>query len=616
MQNMDSKLKLAFDEYILLEQNVTFRNELINLAQSSPADLAKRLLNRMEFGTAGLRARIGAGFACMNDLTLVQTGQGLFSYMQFPDLTKRSIVVGFDGRHHSDRWARLTANIFRRKGVKVYLYSAVTPTPFVPFAIRRLGAAAGVMVTASHNPKEDNGYKVYWDNGAQIKSPHDRGIADAIIANLKPWEFSYDFDDLKHDGDQVVDPLAEMQAAYYEAQTEQLRYNGTQANSACPVRVVYTAMHGVGTRYVTSLMSSFGFPDNFLISVPEQAWPDPEFPTVRFPNPEEGRSCLDLACRLADKEGCPVILANDPDADRLAVAEVVDAGASAPRPWRVFTGNETAALLGWWCLTSFKRRHPQMPAESQHMLFSTVSSRILAALARREGAQVHETLTGFKYMGNEAHRLLGAGQQVVFAFEEAIGFMCGSAVLDKDGVSAAAVCAELVNRVYSEGKTLAAKLAEIYAEYGWHVTNNGYFFAHDPTETKAMFAAMRDPAYPTQLPGIDHADPPKAYDVLSVRDVSLGFDSGQPDRRCVFPASSGGEMLTLVCRPVGVTDGATATVTLRTSGTEPKLKWYSEIVGSPGCGPEPLRHQLDHLIRCVHQHLVRPELHGFKRMDQ
>uniref|UniRef100_A0A1I8HG75 Phosphoglucomutase-2 n=1 Tax=Macrostomum lignano TaxID=282301 RepID=A0A1I8HG75_9PLAT len=604
MQNMDSKLKLAFDEYILLEQNVTFRNELINLAQSSPADLAKRLLNRMEFGTAGLRARIGAGFACMNDLTLVQTGQGLFSYMQaqFPDLTKRSIVVGFDGRHHSDRWARLTANIFRRKGVKVYLYSAVTPTPFVPFAIRRLGAAAGVMVTASHNPKEDNGYKVYWDNGAQIKSPHDRGIADAIIANLKPWEFSYDFDDLKHDGDQVVDPLAEMQAAYYEAQTEQLRYNGTQANSACPVRVVYTAMHGVGTRYVTSLMSSFGFPDNFLISVPEQAWPDPEFPTVRFPNPEEGRSCLDLACRLADKEGCPVILANDPDADRLAVAEVVDAGASAPRPWRVFTGNETAALLGWWCLTSFKRRHPQMPAESQHMLFSTVSSRILAALARREGAQVHETLTGFKYMGNEAHRLLGAGQQVVFAFEEAIGFMCGSAVLDKDGVSAAAVCAELVNRVYSEGKTLAAKLAEIYAEYGWHL----------PPRQCLPLCGTR-PTLPSCLPSlrIDHADPPKAYDVLSVRDVSLGFRFRPTGQALRFP----GKLWRRDAHPVGVTDGATATVTLRTSGTEPKLKWYSEIVGSPGCGPEPLRHQLDHLIRCVHQHLVRPELHGFKRMD-
>lgn len=431
-----------------------------------------------------------AGFASMNDLVIIQTAQGLCEYVrqQYPDADaqQRGLVIGFDGRHNSRRFARLTAAICIHAGLPVWLYSETVATPFVPFAIAQLNCLAGVMVTASHNPKEDNGYKVYWSNAAQIIGPHDKGIERAILANLEPLASSWD-DTVLSQSALLRDPLREQSARYLQqllahVPAEQLRVNATS-----DVRFVYTAMHGVGYEYVRQAFEAARLPA--VVAVPEQRDADPEFPTVRFPNPEEGASSLELSMALANREGISVILANDPDADRLACAE----RDAVTGEWRVFSGNELGALLGWWSWQQFRAVHPEVAPADCVMLCSTVSSMVLRAMAAREGFRFEDTLTGFKWMGNRAVELAAEGKWVVFAFEEAIGFMVSSAVLDKDGVSAAVHLGSLVAtlRAGEEQRTLAQKLHELYDAYGFHCTVNSYYICHEADVIERIFERIR-----------------------------------------------------------------------------------------------------------------------------
>ncbi|KAG5848064.1 hypothetical protein ANANG_G00094430 [Anguilla anguilla] len=280
------------------------------------------------------------------------------------------------------------------------------------------------MVTASHNPKQDNGYKVYWDNGAQIIPPHDTGIASAIEESLEPWPQAWE-DQLVRDSPLVKDPLQDIQREYFLAIQDVCFHRSI--NKSSEVKFVHTSVHGVGHAFVQSAFQAFDLRPPF--AVPEQKEPDPEFPTVKYPNPEEGEGVLTLSFALADKEGATVVLANDPDADRLAVAEKQQSG-----QWRVFSGNELGALLGWWLFRCWRQKFPEpSKVKDVYMLASTVSSKILRAIALKQGFHFEETLTGFKWMGNRAKQLLDQGRTVLFAFEEAIGYMCCPAVLDKDG---------------------------------------------------------------------------------------------------------------------------------------------------------------------------------------
>lgn len=591
--SLSADLQVKVDEWLLLDQNAKTRAEVEGLVSAGKTDkLQQVMLSRLLFGTAGLRGRMGAGYARMNDLVIIQTSQGLVRYLLqvHPSASTEGIVIGHDSRHNSHRFARLAARAFLLAGVPVYLLGTICPTPFVPFTVKELGAAAGVMVTASHNPKEDNGYKVYWSNSAQIIPPHDSGIQSSIEEQLQPWEGAWDVQ-AALDDPRLTDPLSDMMERYYSRLSAMMLDRSINENT--PVQFTVTAMHGVGHRYMERAFKECGFKE--FVPVREQMEPDPEFPTVRFPNPEEGKSALDLSFAAADAAGSTVILANDPDADRLAVAVKLDSG------WKVLTGNEEGALLGWWAWQRCQQRSPQLAPKDVYMIASTVSSKILAAIAAKEGFNFEETLTGFKWMCNRACELLTAGKTVLFAFEEAIGFMNGVEVLDKDGVSAGALVAEMAAHLQQRGLDLQQQLHAIYDTYGYHVCCNSYFLCYEQDKVNSIFENIRNHSGPKTYPKSVCGG---KYLVSAVRDLTTGFDSTTPDGIPLLPVSASSQMITF-------SFSNSCVITLRTSGTEPKIKYYSEMCGAPDQKDwAALENELQELVASVVEELLQPERYG------
>ncbi|RKO87501.1 hypothetical protein BDK51DRAFT_33316, partial [Blyttiomyces helicus] len=306
---MPQDIRTIAKGYLELNKNQKDAAEITALLEINDVKaLNDRLSTRMAFGTAGLRAPMGAGYSRMNDLTVIQASQGLCKYLleTNPKVHSQGVVVGHDHRHNSEQFARLTAAAFLHENIKVYYYERLVHTPLVPFGVTQLGAAAGIMITASHNPKEDNGYKVYWSNGSQIIPPHDKGIAEKIEQNLVPWTWD---NTLVKTSPLCTDPAESMIAAYFGSVATLSVSKAT--NDAPDFPICYTAMHGVGYIYAKKSAEVFGLAP--LVPTPEQVEPDPEFPTVKFPNPEEGKGALALAMKAADASGARVILANDPD---------------------------------------------------------------------------------------------------------------------------------------------------------------------------------------------------------------------------------------------------------------------------------------------------------------
>ncbi|XP_027761970.1 glucose 1,6-bisphosphate synthase [Empidonax traillii] len=541
---------------------------------------------------------MGAGFCYINDLTVIQSTQGIYKYLErnFSDFKQRGFVVGYDTRGQvtsncsSKKLAKLTAAVLLAKDVPVYFFSTYVPTPFVPYAVQQLGAVAGVMITASHNRKEDNGYKVYWENGAQITSPHDKEIIKCIEECVEPWNGSWN-ENLVDTSPLRQDPLKKICDCYME-DLKKICYH-RELNMQTSLKFVHTSFHGVGHDYVQLAFQAFGFQPP--IPVPEQKDPDPDFSTVKCPNPEEGESVLELSLRLAEKENARVVVATDPDADRLAVAEHQENGC-----WKVFTGNELAALFGWWMFSRWKENCPQgADVRDVYMLATTVSSKILRAIAQKEGFHFEETLPGFKWIGSRVKNLLDNGKEVLFAFEESIGFMCGTSVLDKDGVSAAVVIAEMATYLESQNLTLAQKLLEIYEMYGYHISKTSYFLCYDPPTIKRIFERLRNFDGPQSYPKCCGV-----YNVLHVRDVTTGYDSSQLNKKSVLPVSKSSQMITFTFQ-----NGCVAT--LRTSGTEPKIKYYAEMCALPEQSDRSmLEEELQKLIGALIENFLEPDKNG------
>eukprot|EP00759_Apiculatamorpha_spiralis_P024895 PhF_6_TR28080/c0_g1_i1/m.41485/K15779/PGM2; phosphoglucomutase / phosphopentomutase len=556
---MELELQRSIEQWFVWDQHEPTRAQLKALVASNAVEeLRSRLLTRMEFGTAGLRSSMGVGNAHMNCLTILQTTQGLLRYLEHvfgaENVKSKGVVVSFDARHNSELFAKIVGQIFDHAGVRVYKFSRFTPTPFVPFTVLQKGCVCGIMVTASHNPKDDNGYKVYWDNGAQIIPPHDIGIATEIERNLEPWASSW----TNSFGNNIIDPYQEIYPLYFQAAKKLQKFPDLCKSTS--IRATYTAMHGVGAEFTAESLKTFGFPS--YIPVAEQVLPDPDFPTVAFPNPEEGKSALNLAMATADRNQSTLILANDPDADRLAVAERQPNGT-----WKVFTGNELGSLLGWWRWETCEKR----PGQKYAMLHSTVSSAFLQTMGKAEGFHAEDTLTGFKWMGNRCVELQREGYEVLFCFEEAIGFMCGTAVRDKDGVSAAACVYELASYLEQRlGRTLTEQLQVLMKQYGSHLTASSYFVCKDPKTTKKLFDEIRNyrgtGKYPTSLGN---------FRVSAVRDLTVGYDSTTKDNKPLLPTSPAAQMITFTLSTPG---GDQAVITVRGSGTEPKIKYYAEMI--------------------------------------
>lgn len=557
-------------------------------------EVRNMLSSRLAFGTAGIRGVMRTGYSGLNDLVIIQTSQGLCQYIlnyygSTPEIKSQGIVIGYDGRHNSKRFAERTAVAFLSQGVKVYLFQEIVPTPFIPFTIKKLKTLAGVVVTASHNPKDDNGYKVYFHNGSQIISPHDKGIQECILKNLKPWPKAWDTDLLT----QVVDPIHTTRL-YFDRIKETNTVVPQELILKTDLKFTYTSLHGVGHKWLTIAFETCGFRNYY--HVPEQSEPDPEFPTVKFPNPEEGEGVLDLSFKVAEANGSTIIIANDPDVDRCAVAEKQPDGS-----WRCLNGNEIGALLSWWCLHSFKQKKGSKPdMKDCYMITTAVSSKIPHTIAKKEGFHFIETLTGFKWIGNKVDELTKNGKMVLFAFEEAIGFMVDPATLpDKDGISAAlqiACMAVYLRHCFPEPRGLVDQISHIFQEYGYHTSLNSYFICHEKSVIDSIFHKMSNP-YPTHL---------GPYKISRIRDLNTGFDSGYADKKAILPTSKSSYMITF-----WMENGII--LTIRTSGTEPKIKYYTEAIGAPG---ESNWSEMDVLLADVVDKMIvqclEPQKHGLK----
>lgn len=596
IDNFPNDLRQKTIDWLQWDKNVKTRQDIVDLIKAKDVEkLSKKLLTRQSFGTAGIRAIMEAGFNGLNDLVIIQTSQGLAKYLAIlagPDRVQwsKNVVIGYDGRYNSYRFAKLTARAMLQCGFKVYLFSKVVPTPFIPFTIGLLQSAAGVMVTASHNPKEYNGYKVYLDKGTQILSPHDQNIQSHILESLVPWnEKMWNTDSLTYESEpNMIDPLEKVMEEYYRALVQSATQTNIVADSN--LRVVYTGLHGVGHDYLTEAFKRLNFKNYFPVL--SQKDPDPEFPTVVFPNPEEGQGVLDEAMKTAAESNSSLIIVNDPDSDRTAAAELNG------NEWRVFNGNEIGALLGWWLWHQFRGNpaNSSVPNTECYMISSAVSSKILETISKKEGFNWCETLTGFKWMGNEGFTLHGQGKRVLLAFEEAIGFMVGTNVFDKDGISGAATMLQMAAYLHSKKSSLLAQLNQIYRTYGFHFSINSYYICHDPDKTNRIFNRIADlngpNTYINEVNGIK---------VVRVRDLNRGYDSSTSDKKPVLPTSSSSFMLTLYFENGSV-------ITFRTSGTEPKIKYYSEMIADPSeQNWEDIKERHKKLIQAVVQVVLEPE---------
>ncbi|CAE6463620.1 unnamed protein product [Rhizoctonia solani] len=543
---------------------------------------------------------MAAGFSCMNDLIVIQASQGLCAYVlqNVPNAVERGVVVGHDHRYNSEKWAQLTAAAFVSKGVKVYLHKGIVHTPLVPYTVSKLNAAAGVMITASHNPKDDNGYKVYWENAVQVEqiiSPHDAGIAAAIESNLQP--IAWDLESLASVNDLIINRTEEMTVSYLEYIASLSRTRKT--NPFTPLKFTNTSMHGVSRAIIDRANQVFDFKP--LEHVKEQQDPDPEFPTVAFPNPEE-KGALDLAIKTANASGSAYVFAQDPDSDRFAAAQKKPDGT-----WFVFSGDQLGSLFAAWTLEGYKASG--RPIDKLAMVASTVSSKLIGAMAAKEGFKFVESLTGFKYIGNAGRTLEAEGYNVLFGYEEAIGFMLGEEVRDKDGVSATMCFAELVSSLHSRGKLATDYLEEIYDKYGYFQTSNGYFICSQSKTIDQIFARLRSYNNPASLSKDKMSQYPNSIGgltVTGVRDLTTGhgFDSSAPAPEYApsLPVS-GGHMITFKANG----DSIAIVLTIRTSGTEPKIKYYLEGSGS---SREQVNQALSRVVNELGDEWMQAKLHN------
>jgi len=484
------------------------------------AELADRFGARLEFGTAGLRGALGAGPNRMNRAVVMRAAAGLSSYVKANGGT--SVVIGYDARHKSDVFAHDTAAVVAGYGLVPLVLPKPLPTPVLAFAIRHLGASAGVMVTASHNPPQDNGYKVYLGDGAQIVPPADAEISAAIeaVADLASIPTSDDWTVLD---ETVLD-------AYLAAVSSMPLLQDLPQRD---VSIVYTPLHGVGRDVVVAAFERAGFP--LLQVVSAQGDPDPEFPTVAFPNPEEP-GAIDLAVAAAQAASAEIVIANDPDADRCAIALPV-----TPGQWRMLRGDEVGALLADFLLRNGIRGR---------YATTIVSSSLLSAMAARHSMPYSETLTGFKW-------IVKAGDDLVFGYEEALGYcVAPNLTRDKDGISAALLLALLAASLKSAGSSLPQRLDEIAREYGLFATDQLSIRVADITQISAAVARLRA-APPTSLGGLP---------VVSVEDLAEGVGGLPPTDGLRYRLDGS-------ARGTGV-----ARIVVRPSGTEPKLKSYLEVV--------------------------------------
>ncbi|MGR5499399.1 phospho-sugar mutase [Vibrio sp. DNB22_10_4] len=530
----------AITQWLARDPDSKTRQELQQLIDSnSQQELTDRFSARLAFGTAGLRGKVGAGPNRMNRLVIQETATGLGQYLleQVDDAGTRGVIVGYDGRIDSKQFAHDTASVLTAMGIKVYLTSQVAATPIVAFGVKKFNAAAAVVVTASHNPPEYNGFKVYWENGAQIIPPHDAGIASKIDqATTKPLTL-ISLDQASEQGQ-----LEWLEEDYYQSYRNAINVSPLlKSNNHTDISIAYTAMHGVGAEMAETLLADAGF--NRVASVAEQREPDGTFPTVNFPNPEEA-GAMDMVMALGKTHDADIACANDPDADRFAAAVKRENG-----EYQMLTGDQVGALFADNLLQS----------QPNALVGNTiVSSRLLNAIAKAHGAQYYQTLTGFKWLTNIAMEQQNEAHPFLFAYEEALGYTIGNQVWDKDGLSALVTFAQLTGELKAQGKTIWDKLEDLYRQHGFYC-NAQRSIALAPNSPPIGDKLRQQP--PTQIAG---------QNVTVIEDLksSTRFLANGSTETINLPSS---DVLIYILEDQ-------SRVIVRPSGTEPKLKCYYEMI--------------------------------------
>lgn len=541
-------------EYIKEEKDERFRHEVEELvAKNDMAELEDRFYQSLEFGTGGLRGIMGGGTNRMNTLMINKATQGLSNYVikAFPKKAKAGelkAVVAYDSRHNSNVFAQATALILAANGIKAYLFTSMRPTPELSFAIRELGCQTGVVVTASHNPPKYNGYKAYWEDGAQVVEPHDIGIIDEVNAVTTVKTISKE-DALKSGKLELIDSVIDNK--FWQMIKTQLFRPELIKEKAKEVKIVYTPLHGTGAMHVEKVLGDLGLE---VMTVPEQKEGNGDFPTVEKPNPEEAPA-LKMAVELAKKVKADVVMATDPDADRFGTAFPDKDG-----NFVLVTGNQMGALLTDYILLSRKElgKMPPKPV----LIRSIVTTTLCDKIAEHYGVRLSECLTGFKWIAYQEEEMAqDKSGDYVFGLEESYGYKVETQVRDKDGISAAALCAEMTLYWRSKGKSLLQRLDEIYTQYGYYEDRaiSKYFEGQSgATIMTGIMSKLRDE-------GLSNLGGEK---VLKIRDVQRRIEFA-PDTPCNkspvdLPKSN---VLQFYLESGTI-------VSARPSGTEPKIKFY------------------------------------------
>lgn len=521
------------------------KNEIKFLKENNLKELEDCFYRNLEFGTGGLRGVMGVGTNRMNKYTVGMATQGLADYLkaEFSKKEKISVAISFDSRNNSKYFAEVTSQVFAANDIDVYIYRELRPTPQLSFTIRHLGCSAGVMITASHNPKEYNGYKAYWEDGAQVIAPHDSNIIEMVNLITEPSMVKFSGGSGK--------------IIYLDKETDELYLDALKSMSLLSgdnkydknFKIVYTPIHGTGVYIVPEALKRFGFEN--IINVPEQDITDGNFPTVKSPNPEES-SALEMAIRLANETDADIVMATDPDADRIGIA-VRDNSNNIV----LLNGNQTASLLSYFIL--MKRREAGTLTNKSYMVKTIVTTDLLKAMADDFNVEMIEVLTGFKYIA-EVVRLNEGKREFIGGGEESFGFNIGEFVRDKDAVISCCLFAEAASWARSKGKTLFNILEDIYIKYGLYkegllsLTKKG---KEGNEQIRELMKSFRE----KPLENLDGSPVVLIKDFLSGECIDMVSDLRY---RMHLPKS---DVIQFISRDNTI-------VSVRPSGTEPKIKFY------------------------------------------
>lgn len=513
------------------------------LAKEDPKKLIDSFYKNLEFGTGGLRGIMGIGSNCINQYTIGSATQGLANYLKksFPGRTLKA-AIAYDARNNSKYFAEVTANILSANGIMVYIFPELRPTPLLSFAIRYLKCQSGVVITASHNPKEYNGYKAYWTDGAQLVPPHDKNVIDEVNAITR-----FDMIKFKPDPSKIQTIGPEVEKAYYE-EVKKLIPRQESIQSQKDISIVYSSLHGAGITMVPECLKRLGFRNVTIIE--EQKTPDGNFPTIASPNPEE-RSAMDMALKKAKSIGADLVMATDPDADRVGIGIKNEEG-----EFFLLNGNQALSLMMWFILKNLKDK------ENAYIVKTIVTTELIDKMAEQIGVECINTLTGFKYIA-ELIRGNDGKKRFIAAGEESYGYMVGDFVRDKDSVSACAFFAAMAAVAKDDGQSLYAWMVEMYCEYGLYkegLVNLVRTGAEGEQQIKYMMERFR-------------SHPPH---VIAGQKVIRVFD---------YDASVETSLLNGQVRPIHLPKSNVlqfctwegSKISVRPSGTEPKIKFYISV---------------------------------------